>query len=531
MEPEASSVRHEVESENVSGSGALGQDGVESSCEPLIEFTGLTKTFGPTRAISGLDLTIRTGEILGLVGANGAGKSTLLRTVSGTVAPTAGRMSIDGHEVDFARYRPHSAQGVGIHCVYQELSLCANLTVAENFELTRTHSHGRSRSAVIDAADASVNSVFPAAGFGPRTEVSQLQHAQRQMVEIARAGTQPGLRLLILDEPTSALPSERVAQLHVFLEACKKRNVGVIYVTHKLDEILRIADRLVVMRSGRKVWDVDGAVSREALVEHLGGVAAEAENVAPTSRGQAALADAPSHAHLVEITTRELVNGPHWSGEPLVVRPGEVVGLAGLEGSGQKQLLRQLFFAGRRRATNGIAVHAQAAYVSGDRKREAVFPMWSIADNIALTGLRAFANRLGVIRTRELRQGVDRWFKDLAIVAPSPDSQITDLSGGNQQKAVIARGLVSGAQLLLMDDPTRGVDLETKEAVYALLREVRAEGRSAIYYSTEDAEFLYCDRVYVLAAGRVVHELVGPDEITLENIVSWSYRGLEKVAA
>ncbi|MBW4078549.1 MAG: sugar ABC transporter ATP-binding protein [Acidobacteria bacterium] len=503
-----------------------------SGSTEIITFTDLEKSFGRTQALAGVDLSIQGGEVLGLVGANGAGKSTLLRIITGTVSRTAGTMSLDGLSVDLSHYHPRMAQDAGIHCVYQELSLCSNLTVAENFELSRSHSLGRSRAEVLEAATNAINEVFPAPGFGPRAYVESLRHAQRQMVEIARAATQPGLRLLILDEPTSALSSERVAQFHEFLRRCKERSIGVIYVTHKLDEVLSISDRIVALRSGRKVWDVRATdASRAALVEHLGGVSMA--SVSDGSPGPLEVSDqgaqVMNRAPLVEVASVKYTGNPHWSGAPFVVREGEVVGVAGLEGSGQKELLRDIFFSRHKRSDNGVVLRTPAAYVSGDRKREAVFPMWSIADNIALTGLRSFASRLGVIRTRQVHDVVDRWFAELGIVARSPESRITELSGGNQQKAVIARGLASDAQLLIMDDPTRGVDLETKESVYALLRDLKSRDRAAIYYSTEDAEFRYCDRVYVLAGGQIVHELVGPDEISPENIIAWSYRGLEKV--
>jgi ABC-type sugar transport system ATPase subunit len=503
----------------------------------FISFSQLSKSFAKTRAVAGLDLTIGSGEVLGLVGANGAGKSTLLKVITGIVQPSSGTMRLLGEDVHLGHYTPRAAQEAGIHCVYQELSLCNNLTVAENFQLSRSYSQGRSRATMVEVAQRAVEMVFARPGFAAKAEVGQLQHAQRQMVEIARAATQPGLRLLILDEPTSALPAERVGQLHAFLAGCGEQGIGVIYVTHKLGELLTVSNRIVVLRSGRKELDAEVAlVSSESLVQHLGGgsgvVHARRPDLAAAADDEQPPPVAPDEkSPLVEVATAQATSGPHWHGGPLVVRAGEVVGIAGLEGAGQKQLLRDIFAAASRRATKRIVIRAPVAYISGDRKREAVFPLWTISENMALTGLGSMASRIGVIRPKKVREVVGRWFTELAIVARSPQAYISELSGGNQQKVVIARELASGAGVLLMDDPTRGVDLETKEAVYALLEALKAEGRAALFYSTEDGEFRYCDRVYVLAGGQLVHELVGPEQITPENIISWSYKGLERVQA
>ena len=497
----------------------------------LISFTNIAKTFGRTHALIDVDLDIRGGEVLGLVGANGAGKSTLLRIIAGTLSHTSGEMYLDGKMMDRAHYHARIAQEAGIHSVYQELSLCNNLTVMENFELSRNHSRGRSRAEMRIATSEAINQVFPSPGIGPRTGVERLRYSQRQMVEIARAAAQPGLRLLILDEPTSSLSSERVVQLHDFLRQCTEREVAIIYVTHKLDEVMSIANRIVVLRSGRKVWEVNAKeATRDALVEQLGGVRDQEREQGVTSYdANSRVGAVPNDALLAVVSSSKFTTSPHWNGSPFVVNKGEVVGIAGLEGSGQRELLRNVFFATGKKRGRGTKIYTRTAYVSGDRKREGIFPIWSIEDNLLLSGLRDYANKLGILHAREMREVVKRWIEDLAIVAKSPETRITDLSGGNQQKVLIARGLASGAHLLIMDDPTRGVDLESKESVYTLLRELRTQGRSAIYFSTEDAEFRYCDRVYVFAGGQIVHELVGPQEISAENIVAWSYRGLEAV--
>jgi ABC-type sugar transport system ATPase subunit/ribose/xylose/arabinose/galactoside ABC-type transport system permease subunit len=503
----------------------------------VLDVRGASKTYTTVPVLRDVSVSGRRGEVLGLLGANGAGKSTLLKIVAGIVAPSAGDMEVNGQRVDFSAYGPRDAMRAGIFIVSQELSVFTNISVAENFAMTL--SDRQPRRAVREIASAALNAVFPGNGIAVRAETGSLSLAERQMVEIAIAASRPGLSVLIMDEPTSALPATQAEQLHAYLRVLKEQGVLIIYVTHKLDEILDIADRLVVLRDGGVHWEGDPAtITREQLLVTLGARAMEspaaAEPDGPASGGPDAsgagghpapagpasrslpghAADRPDHAAAVLA-----VRGSHPSaadGIRLHVDAGEIVGIAGLEGAGQRALLREIYATGSQRRA-AFAVTGGAGYVSGDRKREGLFALWSIGENIVIASISRLA-RYGFVRRRAVAQTVGQWYQALHIVAPGPQAPVAVLSGGNQQKTIIARGLASGAALLLLDDPTRGVDIETKTEFYRQLGE--------LLYSTEDREFSQCDRVYVMARGRIVAELQGPDR-TRENIIHWSYAGAD----
>ncbi|MDR2253121.1 MAG: ATP-binding cassette domain-containing protein [Bifidobacteriaceae bacterium] len=477
----------------------------------LLDIRNLSKSFGRNLVLKNVSLQGHREEILGLLGANGAGKSTLLRIIAGVFGADRGTLAIDGKTIDFAHCNPREAARIGVRFVHQELSVFANLSVAENFVmahgLDKTMAGRRLRSHVNSA----IAAIFPNTGIGPGAETGALSMAERQMVEIAIAASQPGLRILILDEPTAALPTERARQLHSYLRERKARDgLLIIYVTHLLDEVLGVVDRLVVLRDGVIHWQGSASTTtRAGLLRHLG---AEPRQAPPA---RAELAADPGQA-LVEARLASA------RGAEFRVAPGEVVGVAGLEGAGQRQLLRSVYASARDRRGR-YAVCGGAAYVSGDRKREAVFGLWDVARNLTIASLSRLSRFGFTDRTASL-ETVRRWRQTLRIATPSDETAITELSGGNQQKVVIARGFASPASVVLLDDPTRGVDTQTKHQFYELLAGLRDETRAAVLYSTEDREFAYCDRVYVMANGLIVKELQGA-EITREAIVHWSYGG------
>mgnify|MGYP001176977435 CR=1 FL=1 len=494
----------------------------------VLDVRSVSKTYTTVPVLNDVSICGRRGEVLGLLGANGAGKSTLLKIVAGIVAPSAGGMEVNGQRVDFAAYGPREAMRAGIFSVSQELSVFTNISVAENFAMAL--SDRQPRRAVRETARTALNTVFPGHGIAVRAETGGLSLAERQMVEIAIAACRPGLSILIMDEPTSALPTTQAEQLHAYLRVLKAQGVLIIYVTHKLDEVLDIADRLVVLRDGGVHWEGDPATTtRDQLLVNLGARAMEsaAAPEQPPVVDNAAEEPAAAADHTAAVL---VARGPHSSaadGITLRVDAGEVVGLAGLEGAGQRALLREIYATGSSRRAP-FTVTGGLAYVSGDRKREGLFALWSIAENIVIASISRLA-RYGFVRRRAAGQTADRWYHALHVAAPGPQAPVAMLSGGNQQKTIIARGLASGAALLLLDDPTRGVDIETKTEFYRQLSQLRAEGRSALLYSTEDREFSQCDRVYVMAREKIVAELHGEDR-TRENIIHWSYAGAAPAA-
>jgi len=511
----------------------------EPSTQAVLSMNGIVKFYGPNKVLSGVDFSIRPGEIVGLVGANGAGKTTLLRILAGITPPSSGTMSFGNQNVSFGAYNPLEAWEHGVAMVYQGLSLCTNMAVWENWSFRYGRVAPKNRRARTVEAQQMLENIFPANNVSPRAIVAELPLAQRQMVEIARAASHPWLKLLVLDEPSSALSGESSTKLHNYVKQLTSRGTSVIYVTHKLDEILGLADRLVVLRNGEVRWTGEArGISRRQLVEELGGRAIEEGEMARQPGAQPATYTDP-----LRITSRPSANtgeravrrtpgvvvrveglyGNTLRGVDLVAAECEIVGLAGLEGAGQRDLVQAVFHRGRGIARGHVTVAGSVAYVAGDRDREGTFELWDIYRNILIGAARLKrVVAAGRIRWREADAVVQQWFKELDIAASSPKVPIKALSGGNQQKVLLARAFSSEARVLLLDDPTRGVDVATKAAVYAALTAQRASGRTVIVYSTEDAEFQYCDRVYVFAEGRISGELVGAN-ISGPEIVRLSY--------
>ncbi|SCW55213.1 ATP-binding cassette domain-containing protein [Ancylobacter rudongensis] len=482
---------------------------------PVVRLSGICKAFGPTRANDGIDLMVAPGEVLGLVGGNGAGKSTLMRILCGVTRADAGRIALRGIDIAPDLYDTGLAQAGGIRIVHQELSLCDNLSVAENFFLEAPEAARALpgwRRAFRARARAALDEVFPDHGISVDARVAHLAIGQRQMVEIARAVATPQVRLVILDEPTSSLGLERSRQLRAFIKARTREGLAFIFISHKLQEVVDIAHRVLVLRNGRSVWSGPAVeASVEALVQAMGG---PAEGVM-LSRRAARPAIGERARERVRLTGALIAP----LGRDVVLRAGEVVGLAGLEGSGQRDLLHGL----HGRPGPGISREGKASFVSGDRQKEGVFPLWSVLSNIALGRLEGRAP-LGRVDNGQERDAARVAAEKLKLDPARFDSPILDLSGGNQQKALVARALVGEADTILFDDPTRGVDVAAKEDFYALIGSVAQAGRLVIWHSTEDIEFLECDRVLVFAGGRIVRELVGT-EITEQAIVDASFAG------
>lgn len=487
---------------------------------PVARLAGICKAFGPTRANDGIDLVVAPGEVLGLVGGNGAGKSTLMRILCGVTRADAGIIEIRGVSIETEIYDTTLAQTGGIRIVHQELSLCDNLSVAENFFLEAPEGARAMpgwRRLYRARARAALDEVFPGHGIAVDARIGHLQIGQRQMVEIARAVTAPQVRLVILDEPTSSLGLERSRQLRAFIRARAAAGLSFIFISHKLQEVVDIAHRVLVLRNGRSAWSGPAAqASVSALVNAMGGPAEGAMQGRRAARTGIA-EDAAAVVRLSGDIVAPL-------GRDVVLRAGEVVGLAGLEGSGQRELLHRLFD----RPRGGISRKGGASFVSGDRQKEGVFPLWSVLSNIALGRLEG-RSPLGLVHERTEREAARDAAEKLKLDPERFDSPILDLSGGNQQKALVARALVGDAGTILFDDPTRGVDVAAKEDFYALIGQLSRgdgarAGRLVVWHSTEDIEFLECDRVLVFSGGCIMRELVGP-EITEQAIVDASFAG------
>jgi ribose transport system ATP-binding protein len=477
---------------------------------PIVSLKDVEKRFGAVRALEGVDLDIAAGECVGLVGHNGAGKSTLMHILAGTGAPSRGQVLAAGvTQQDFSAGR---AMRLGIRCVFQELSLCPNLTVAENTRVYHTALRGfgwRSRAANLIAGK--LDGIFPGHDIRPSDRVQDLSIGRRQMVEVARAFTETDVaaRLVILDEPTSSLDGHASGQLLAHIRRATAAGMSFVFISHLLGEILVCSDRIMVMRDGRIIaGDRVTAFDRDKLVVAMGGAGGGAHTVR-IAAGTAA-----------PVRVRARPAGCK-SGTELIAREAEVIGLAGLAGHGQTQLLRRVFAeAGRR--TSDIEVHGPTALVAGDRQNDGVFPLMSIAENISIGSLAQLRQGWLISPDRQ-RALATSWRDRMAIRTPDMANNILTLSGGNQQKALFARALASPARNLLLDDPTRGVDIATREQIYDLIRSEATAGRTFLWYTTEIDELMHCDRVYVFRNGAIVADLAR-EEITEEKVIHSSFR-------
>jgi ribose transport system ATP-binding protein len=478
----------------------------------MLEVSDVAKRFGETRVLLGLDLRLRAGTVHGIIGANGAGKTTLMRVIMGETRADAGTFYLGSTSVEASRWSGVAAAGGRIAMVHQEIPVFENLRVYEHFALEQAASGGRRRAWRARArrqANDAIGELFPGSLIRPQSRVADLSLGQRQMLDIALAVTTPDLEFLVLDEPTSALDRKQAEQLRKAIDQLRDRGVAVLLVTHRLEELLSLCNEITVLRDGRvaQAGPASG-FDTESLIVAMGGIAGA--RVAPTS-----VEHTPTAQDGEVVAT---VTPPDGRGLAVEVRRGEIVGLAGLSGSGQSELVTAI---ARNRRSRWISVRGRAAMVSGDRRGRGIFQVWSILRNVTVGSLGA-QGHLGAVLPNWERSLYSRWKDRLQIRAARSDELVTTLSGGNQQKVLIARALAARPQVLVLDDPTRGVDASTKSEVYELLRESASEGMGILWYSTEDDEMLQCDRAYVMRDGIVEQEL-RRGQISREAIVTASF--------
>ncbi|MDH4247097.1 MAG: sugar ABC transporter ATP-binding protein [Deltaproteobacteria bacterium] len=477
----------------------------------IVDLKNVAKSFGAVQALSRVDLQVAAGECLGLVGHNGAGKSTLMHTIAGTLSPDSGEM-IFHHQPHSRRFNVVAAHRMGIRCVFQELSLCPNLTVAENARIFHSDLKGlgwkkRARRLIGEKLD----EIFPGHGISPDDVVGDLSIDHRQMVEIARAFTvsEDPLHLVILDEPTSSLDSVTAEQLLRYMRKVVGSGVSCILISHLLGEVLTYSDRIVVMRDGVVVAaKAAGEFNRDSLVAAMGNVT-EKKKIQALEQFVKQRGDTP-----VCVRARP----PHL-GEclELVAHRGEIIGLAGLAGHGQTDLLLQVF-----QRLGGAEVRGPVALVAGDRQTDGIFHLWSIGMNITVGSLRGL-RKFGLLDAEQETVTSNQWKQRIGIKTPDMGNNIYSLSGGNQQKALFARALGSDAEIVLMDDPMRGVDVGTKLEVYDLIRTEAKKGRTFLWYTTEMEELNNCDHVYIFRNGRIVVDLPR-SELTEEKVLHSSFQ-------
>lgn len=494
--------------------------------EPLLRCEGITKTFSGHVALDSVNFTLERGECHSLVGENGAGKSTLIKIITGAYIRDAGLITLEGRAVHFNT--PEEAQAAGVVAVYQEINLLAYRTVAENIFLGREPRRlgfvdwkrmTREADALLERLGLDINA---------RATLGDLNIALRQMVAIAR-GVSLGAKVLVLDEPTSSLTEKEVSILYDVIRRLKAEGVGIVYISHRFDELYAVCDRVTVLRDGKYVatHELANLERLDLVCLMLGKQREELQRGGLTAFGRHD--DAAAHEPLMR--AEGLCRGRQLNDVSVEVGRGELVGMAGLLGSGRTETARAIFGADKLEAgtvtledkrlnlsSPNVAIDAGVAFLSEDRKKEGIIPELSVRENLTLAALPALS-KLGIVSTARQREIVDKFMKRLGIKASSSEQKIRELSGGNQQKVLLARWLCKNPKFLILDEPTRGIDIGAKGEIQRLVAEMAEEGLGVLMISSELEELVEgSSRVIVMRDGRRAAELRGR-EISQDAII------------
>ena len=488
----------------------------------LVKMTGIEKRFPGVHALKNVQFELEAGEVHALMGENGAGKSTLMKILAGIYQRDAGDLLVDGSSVSLDSPRDAQDQGIGI--IHQELSLMNDLSVAQNIFIGR---EPRKRFGRLDDAALNANAaeIFASMNLNldPKANVGGLTIAKQQMVEIAKALSYRS-RVLIMDEPTAALNDAEIAELFIIINRLKSEGVGIVYISHKMDELKRIADRVTVMRDGEYVATVGAADTpiTKIIAMMVGREVKEDPLEVPD------LSDAE-----ISLQVSGLSRGRDIRDVSFSVRKGEILGFAGLMGAGRTEVARAIFGADPKDAGSILvhgrdvsisrpsdAVKAGIGYLSEDRKHFGLATGMNVRDNIALASMDRFTSWGGVLDDDKMRKTAQDYIRKLGIRTPSDTQEVRLLSGGNQQKAVIAKWLLRDCDILIFDEPTRGIDVGAKSEIYKLLESLAAEGKTIIVISSELPEIMRLShRIAVMCEGRLTGILPGGKDTTQEMIM------------
>jgi len=488
---------------------------------PLISVQQLCKSFPGVRALHDVGFDLVAGEVHALMGENGAGKSTLMKVVAGVYRKDTGDITYDGVSVDFPS--PREAQAAGIGIIHQELQLMNHLTVAQNIFIGREPKKAFGLLLDEDKLNRQAAELLAHMNLSldPRTNVGGLTVAKQQMVEIAKA-LSFNSRVLIMDEPTAALNNVEIAELFKMIRELKARGVGIIYISHKMDELKKISDRVTVLRDGEYVATIPtaGTAIETIIGMMVGRTLSEARIEGATPPGDIAL------------EVRDLNCGPLVRDVSFTLRKGEILGFAGLMGAGRTEVARAIFGAdaapsgdilvnGKKVSirTPGHAVANGIGYLSEDRKRFGLATGMDVESNVVMSNLAKYLAMTFLLRKRAIRDTAGRFIRVLNIRTPSGTQEVRLLSGGNQQKIVVAKWLDRDCDILFFDEPTRGIDIGAKNEIYKLLRSLADQGKAIVMISSELPEILrMSDRIIVMCEGRITGEL-SPQQATQERIM------------
>jgi ABC-type sugar transport system ATPase subunit len=495
---------------------------------PVIELRGISKLFPGVRALSQVDFDIYPGEVHALCGENGAGKSTLIKVMTGAHTPDVGEIYVNGEKVAFSS--PQQALGMGIACIYQELSIVPQLDVAKNLFLGNVFTKGNScfldeKRLYADAEE--ILQKYVKLDVSPHEIAGNLSVAQQQMIEIGRALTRQA-KVIIMDEPTSSLSDKEAETLFDLIRMLKESGIAIIYISHKLDEVMELSDRITVLRDGQKISTVNTCdTTKEQLISSmLGRELSNMFNKTPADIGEPVLS--------VKGLTRKGV----FEDISFDVRQGEIVGFFGLVGAGRTEIMRAIFgidrydsgevyIAGEKLKGHNVplAIKKGIGFATEDRKSEGLALRLSVLLNMTIVHL-SHLGKGGVINHKKQSEATDGYVQSIRVKTPSTAQLVGNLSGGNQQKVVVAKWLMTQPRVLILDEPTRGVDVGSKSEIYGLVNELAHQGVAVVVVSSEMEEILgMCDKVNVIHEGKLV-DVFDAASSTTQQVLSAAFGGV-----
>jgi ribose transport system ATP-binding protein len=479
---------------------------VTQALTPILSLNAVSRSFGPVEVLHGVDFALYAGQVHALIGENGAGKSTAMKILCGYLEPSNGQVMLDGQPADFQS--PQQAEDQGISMIHQEFNLAEQLSVEENIFLGRELRKGlRLDKAAMQAETAALLNRL-GTRVHPSTRVQDLSVSEKQMVEIAKALSRKA-RVLVMDEPTAVLTNREASVLFTQIDALKAAGVAILYTSHKLDEVARVADQLTILRDGAVVAHGPASdFSEDRMAREM--VGRDLSNLFPNHQTSS---NAETVLEVKNLTVPGMVHDLSFT-----LKKGEVMGIGGLVGSGRTEAMEGLM--GLREATAMVQINARPVtitsmsdaaanglgYLTEDRKGKGLILHQSLTPNLTLLALKKFVHRL--IDAKAEDQAMDRAIKDFDIRAPSRNVPVKNLSGGNQQKLLLAKTMLDEPEIVIIDEPTRGIDIGTKQQIYSFIRKLADSGKSVIVISSEMAEVVgLSDRVLVMRQGRKAGEL------------------------